>query len=356
MKKLNEIYKDFNLISPDSKNYKSNNNNNNKEIIKINDELSFTFSKSILEKYKDISLLDYGNTSFSKEKTYYYEAYYSSMIEGIKLPKQTSLIKKEEGSALINSYKTLDNKEQIDHNTLFDLMETLSSFEGSIEKQSSKPRSYRNDRVGIYMTSKYLEPILVHEGLDSKDIKPSLEILFKLMNDSYSETGTLIYSSICHLIFEYIHPFFDGNGRIGRMLMFWQLRKSGETSTSAHMSALINSNRNKYYKSMRDSQKTKNLDYFISFMYNICLESYAYEIKLLDIKEEYELTEIQLSFMRTLFISGILHNPITYPGIKGNFENTYTRDSFNKMINSIADKGAINIDSTEKTHKYSLNE
>ncbi len=354
MKKLKDIYDEYGLTSPSDKNYKPI-NKKGREIININNNLSFHYSKDTFAKYENINFPSYERQSFSIEKTYYYEAYFSFMIEGIQLPKQTTLIKEENGRALINAYKKLDKTEEIDHNNLFDIIEILSSYEGLIGKASNKKRSYRNDMVGIYEVDGYMQPVLIHEGIDHKLIKESLENLFIIMNKNYEDLSTIITSAIGHVIFEYIHPFFDGNGRVGRMLMFWQLRKSETTFFSSHMSAIINSHRSKYYESLKDSQQTKNLDYFIAYMINVCLESYGIEQTFINLEAKEQLTEKQLAFVRTLIISGINREPVTYPGIKENFKFTHNRDSFNKMINILADNNTINIDKTGKTHKYTLN-
>ncbi len=49
-----------------------------------------------------------------------------------------------------------------------------------------------------------------------------------------------------HRRFESIHPFVDGNGRTGRMLMWWQEIKDGKEPTM-----LLNANKQEYYKSLR---------------------------------------------------------------------------------------------------------
>lgn len=46
-----------------------------------------------------------------------------------------------------------------------------------------------------------------------------------------------------HIRFERIHPFFDGNGRTGRMLMWWQEIKFGHVPT-----LILASERQEYYK------------------------------------------------------------------------------------------------------------
>jgi len=72
----------------------------------------------------------------------------------------------------------------------------------------------------------------------------------------YSELGSLMFNWIediadhtpieNHIAFEHIHPFVDGNGRTGRMLMWWQELKNGQEPT-----LFLNSEKQEYYKLFR---------------------------------------------------------------------------------------------------------
>lgn len=53
-----------------------------------------------------------------------------------------------------------------------------------------------------------------------------------------------------HKMFEYIHPFVDGNGRTGRMLMWWHEIKLGKLPT-----LILNSKKQDYYQWFRTSTK-----------------------------------------------------------------------------------------------------
>ncbi|MEG1009477.1 MAG: Fic family protein [Clostridia bacterium] len=56
-------------------------------------------------------------------------------------------------------------------------------------------------------------------------IKPKMEELIKWYNESNLETISKI--ALFHLKFETIHPFIDGNGRTGRLILNFELMKSG---------------------------------------------------------------------------------------------------------------------------------
>ena len=58
-----------------------------------------------------------------------------------------------------------------------------------------------------------------------------------------------VYSALlAHFVFEYIHPFYDGNGRTGRYLLALYLSEPLSVTTSLSLSRVIAENKNAYYK------------------------------------------------------------------------------------------------------------
>ena len=57
-----------------------------------------------------------------------------------------------------------------------------------------------------------------------------MDNLMLYVHADYDECDTLIQAAVTHYQFEAIHPFSDGNGRIGRLLVSLQLHKRGLTS------------------------------------------------------------------------------------------------------------------------------
>ena len=83
----------------------------------------------------------------------------------------------------------------------------------------------------------------------------------------------LIKSSVFHYEFEFIHPFDDGNGRMGR---FWQSRLLSEWNPAfAHLPVenMIWENQAAYYKAIEDSTDQNDSGIFVEFMLNVILEA-----------------------------------------------------------------------------------
>ncbi|MCP4266427.1 MAG: Fic family protein [Candidatus Brocadiaceae bacterium] len=89
----------------------------------------------------------------------------------------------------------------------------------------------------------------------------------KYVNQPNGEIDPLIRSAIAHYQFEAIHPFGDGNGRTGRILMVLQLvNEKVLTFPILYISGYINSNRSEYYKLLGEVTSAGNWNDYILFM------------------------------------------------------------------------------------------
>lgn len=70
----------------------------------------------------------------------------------------------------------------------------------------------------------------------------------------------LLKSAIAHLYFETIHPFEDGNGRIGRAISEFILAKTLGVPLILSLSSVIEKNRKEYYAQLKQAQRAKKLD------------------------------------------------------------------------------------------------
>jgi Fic family protein len=113
----------------------------------------------------------------------------------------------------------------------------------------------------------------VYKAVDHSDINELMVKLCDWLNSNYfniPDTHPIITSIIkaiaAHLYIEWIHPFGDGNGRVGRLLEFAILIYSGVPSPAAHLlSNHYNATRNEYYRQLDVAGKKKDICEFITY-------------------------------------------------------------------------------------------
>lgn len=97
------------------------------------------------------------------------------------------------------------------------------------------------------------------------------------------ETDTLIKAALAHYQFETIHPFLDGNGRIGRLLITLFLKEKGLLTTPAlYISYFLKKNRIEYYDRMMEVRNKGNYEQWIEFFLRAIYESATDAIENID--------------------------------------------------------------------------
>lgn len=117
----------------------------------------------------------------------------------------------------------------------------------------------------------------------------------------------LVKAAFAHFQFEAIHPFEDGNGRVGRMLMVLQLINDGVLSHPVlHISTYINRNKSDYYRVLASvTQKddfSEYLDFMLKGFHTQAKDTLALVNKIIDLYNEYKLT------IRKHDVTSALHN------------------------------------------------
>ncbi len=104
-------------------------------------------------------------------------------------------------------------------------------------------------------------------------IREKLANLEKFINEDES-IDPLIKMALIHYQFEAIHPFADGNGRTGRILLLLYLKLSGLLDTPAiYLSEYIIKNKTDYYKSLRSVTENNDWENYILYMLDMIEET-----------------------------------------------------------------------------------
>ncbi|MGN0967739.1 MAG: Fic family protein [Oscillospiraceae bacterium] len=149
---------------------------------------------------------------------------------------------------LVKKYQMLLTKEQLPLQTcrdIRDIYDELVLAEVKEEDPNNVPdgQYFRKDTVSVYSPSQKE----IHKGLypETKIIQAMEQAIQFLRDDT---CDILCRISIFHYLLEYIHPFYDGNGRLGRFICSYLLAQELEPVTGYRLSYTIKENIKDYYK------------------------------------------------------------------------------------------------------------
>ena len=146
--------------------------------------------------------------------------------------------------------------ERIDPYSVNDLLKVHGLMVGGLTAQAGR---FRTVEVGVYSGQH-----LVHAGLPHKQVPGRIKELLAWTRDS--GVHPLIASCVFHYGLEYIHPFTDGNGRMGR---YWQtaLLASWRAQMAwVPVEEIIRDRQDAYYHAISCADKTGDARVFIEFM------------------------------------------------------------------------------------------
>lgn len=90
-----------------------------------------------------------------------------------------------------------------------------------------------------------------HIGVSSEEkITDALKTLINFLDDE--QHAELYRYMVAHYYYEYIHPFYDGNGRTGRLIVCSYLSRYLERYSAITFSYAVNKNKSKYYKALEE--------------------------------------------------------------------------------------------------------
>lgn len=100
----------------------------------------------------------------------------------------------------------------------------------------------------------------------SDQINPCLYALEDFMHDKHEYTPPLLKAALVHAQFETIHPFLDGNGRLGRLLITLMLYEQKMLHKPVlYLSLYLKANRKHYYDLLNDVRLTGDWEAWLSF-------------------------------------------------------------------------------------------
>ena len=152
------------------------------------------------------------------------------------------------------------------------IKETHEVLMSGVRGQEKNPGEFRTSQNWIGAAGSSLK--------NARYIPPNPEDMINAMSDlekyinSDDSLDLLIQAALLHYQFETIHPFLDGNGRVGRLLItLFLLEKKVLNSPALYISYYLKKNRIEYYDRMSEVRNKDNYEQWIKFFLNAIKES-----------------------------------------------------------------------------------
>lgn len=155
-----------------------------------------------------------------------------------------------------NAIEAYDKLNQYNFCSFNDFLLAHKTLMNGLVKNSG---SFRTKQVGVL------------HGTEVKHVAPSHKVIPGLMNDLFNyvlkdKDLTVIKGCVFHYEIEFIHPFEDGNGRMGRLWHTRLLMDENPIFEFIPIEDFIRKNQQDYYKTLAISDKAGNSTAFIEFM------------------------------------------------------------------------------------------
>lgn len=185
----------------------------------------------------------------------------------------------EQITALIENKRVIGpEKDVLEVLNAIKVYEKLDSYKFSSDKSFLKAHlelmngliesagNYRKQGVGIVKGT-----VVEHIAPPFENVPHLMKDLFKYLKDA--DELTLIKSCVFHYEMEFIHPFLDGNGRMGRIWQTLILMADYPVFEFLPFETLISETQDEYYKSLALSDKSGKSTYFIEYMLGVIEKS-----------------------------------------------------------------------------------
>lgn len=122
-------------------------------------------------------------------------------------------------------------------------------------------KSFAGEFRNVEVVIKNSKGEIIHAGVPVSKLKESMNELILWYQKNNNLFKPLVLAAIIHNQFEHIHPFQDGNGRVGRLLLNFILIKNKYPPINIRLE-----NRKEYYLSLQDYSKNHNLRPTLKFL------------------------------------------------------------------------------------------
>ena len=236
-------------------------------ISKISEELTkieIDEQKTITPKLRKINRIKTLAGTLEIEGNYLGEEKITAILEGKTVLGTYSEITEAKGA--IEAYKEFEN---YNPKKLDDL---LKAHKVLMKEMITSAGKFRNSNVAVGGKGG-----VTHIAPPPNQVPKLMSDLFDWLNST--DEHSLIASCVFHYEFEFIHPFSDGNGRIGRLCQSVILYSWKKAFIAIPTESIVRDHQEEYYKALESSSSMGESTPFVEFMLEVILESIKSSVK-----------------------------------------------------------------------------
>ena len=231
---------------------------------------------------------------------------------------------------------------------------SIKKIQSRIEKNKAGFRKVPGTALKNSKTGK----VIYEPPQDSKEIIELMKNLEKFINnDKISDLDPIIKMAVIHFQFESIHPFYDGNGRTGRIINILYLINKGLLNLPIlYLSNYIIKYKQDYYKYLQNIRDKNEWENWILYMIKGVEETSQNTIKLIEeIKFQMKEMKILLRNNYKFYSQDLLNNLFKHPYTKIEFivnDLKVSRLTGANYLNKLAEDGVLTKEKLGKSNYY----
>ncbi|MCX6749134.1 MAG: Fic family protein [Candidatus Pacearchaeota archaeon] len=176
----------------------------------------------------------------------------------------------EEAVPYILNKKKIENTEEIETKGVAEAVEYIRKTKEDLSLglllklhelcfKDSKPFAGKFRNVNVVVKNSAGQ--ILHAGVPREELDDYLDDFIKWHNENKNKFKPLVLAAILHNQFEHIHPFQDGNGRVGRLLLNFILLKNNYPPIN-----IMLEDRVEYYRTLQEYSRNDNLKFTLKFL------------------------------------------------------------------------------------------
>lgn len=250
-------------------------------------------------------------------------------------------------AALKRGFDIVKKTDLLTVNTILEIQEVLEQNNAGLRKQPGT--NLKNQKTGeiIYEPPQHAQEI--------KDLMSNLEIYIN--DQEFSDIDAIIKMAVIHFQFESIHPFYDGNGRTGRIINILYLVLNDLLDLPIlYLSRYIIKHKSDYYRLLQEVRDQNNWEEWVLFI----IDSVEHVAKntialIIQIKQVMQEIKIELRSGYKFYSQELLNHLFKQPYTKIDFLMTdlgVSRVTASGYLNKLAENGLLDKHKLGKSNYY----